>query len=84
MIDPATGWFKIKETKTKRADVIANIVEQTCLTRYPWPNNMDRGREIMAEFADMIENDYGIKIKRITTRNPEANSIIERAHQTLW
>ena len=28
MIDPATGWFEIKEVPgTKRADFIANIVE---------------------------------------------------------
>ena len=37
----------------------------------------------MAEFADMIENDYSIERKRVTTRNPQANSIIERAHQSL-
>ena len=37
----------------------------------------------MAEFAQMIENDYGIKRKGSTTRNPQANSIIERIHQTL-
>ena len=49
MIDPATGWFEIKEIKTKRADVIAiaNLVEQTWLVRYPWPDLiiMDRVRE---------------------------------------
>ena len=31
MIDPATGWFEIREIKTKRADIIANEVELTCL-----------------------------------------------------
>ena len=63
MIDPATGWFEIKEIKTKRADVIANIVETTWLTRYPWPTQivLDRGKEFMAEFTTMIINDYGIK-----------------------
>ena len=44
---------------------------------------MESGREFMTEFFVMIENYYGIEIKRITTRNPQANSIIERAHQTL-
>ena len=29
MIDPATGWFEIKQIPMKRADVVANIVEQT-------------------------------------------------------
>ena len=44
---------------------------------------MDRGREFMAEFTDIIENDYGIEINRTTARNPQTNSIIDRAHQTL-
>ena len=44
---------------------------------------MDRGKEFLAEFADMIEKDYGIRLKRITARNPQANAIIERAHQTI-
>ena len=85
MIDPATSWFEIKEIPQKRADVIANIVEQTWLTRYPWPTQiiMDRGTEFMAEFSDMIQNEYGIKKKLISTRNPQANSVIERVHQVI-
>ena len=53
MIDPATGWFEMKDIRTKRADYIANIVETTWLTRYPWPTRLvfDRGTEFMAEFA---------------------------------
>jgi len=31
----------------------------------------------------MIEEDYGITHQGITTRNPQANAIIERIHQTL-
>ena len=31
----------------------------------------------------MIHNDYGIKRRPETTRNPQANSVIERVHQTL-
>jgi hypothetical protein len=29
----------------------------------------------MAEFAEMIENGYGIKRKGTTVRNPQANAI---------
>ena len=29
----------------------------------------------------MIKNDYGIKTKPITVRNPQANAIVERVHQ---
>ena len=59
MIDPATGWFEIKEIKTKTADVVANEVELTWLTRYPRPEKVirDRGKEILAELAHMIEKD---------------------------
>jgi hypothetical protein len=85
MIDPATGWFEMREIPNKEAITVANLVETTWLTRYPWPNQIvfDRGKEFMGEFARMVENDYGIKRKPTTTRNPQANSIIERIHQTI-
>jgi hypothetical protein len=31
----------------------------------------------------MCVNDYGIKQEVISTWNPQANAIVERAHQTL-
>ncbi len=37
----------------------------------------------MGEFARMVKNDYGVTKKPTTTRNPQANSIIERIHQTI-
>ena len=85
MIDPATGWMEMVEIPNKRADTIANLVEQTWLMRYPWPTKVitDRGSEFMAEVKDMIEKDYNIKLKKITTRNPQANAVLERAHQTI-
>ena len=69
MIDPATGWFEIKEIKSKRADIVANVIEQTWLTRYPRPEKVicDRGTEFMVEFRNMITNIYGIKQKVITS-----------------
>ena len=36
----------------------------------------------MSEFSSMLE-DYGIKRKPITKRNPQANDIVERIHQTI-
>ena len=35
------------------------------------------------EFKTTIEANYGITIKPITLRNPQANSILERVHQTI-
>ena len=44
---------------------------------------MDRGVEFMGEVRRTLRNDYGARIKLITTRNPQANSMVERAHQTI-
>ena len=43
----------------------------------------DKGTEFMGDFAQMIQDDYGIKKRPITKRNPQANAIIERIHQTI-
>ncbi|HEY9299078.1 MAG TPA: integrase zinc binding domain-containing protein, partial [Phormidium sp.] len=85
MIDPATGWFEMKQVENKEANTVANAVEQTWLTRYPWPTQVifDKGKEFMGEFAKTVSNDYGIKCKGTTVRNPQANAILEQVHQTL-
>ena len=85
MIDPATGWFEIAEIPNKRADEVANILEQQWFSRYPWPQHVihDRGTEFMAEVHEMLTNDYGCDVNRTTTRNPQANAIVERVHQTI-
>ena len=72
MIDPATGWFDMTAIKTKSADIIANKIEETWLSKYPWPSKivLDRGTEFMKEVIHMIEQDYGITRRPITTRNP--------------
>jgi len=86
MIDPATGWFEIHEYDDKRSITVANIAEQEWFSRYPWPTQVtfDRGSEFIGhDFQNMLKNDYGIKKKPITTRNPQANAIIERVHQVI-
>jgi len=85
MIDPATGWFEIIKLPNKSSDEIANIFEMTWLNRYPWPTQvvMDRGREFMGDVISLLKNEYGITRKPITTRNPQANAMVERAHQTI-
>ena len=85
MIDPATGWFEIKELPYKQADIIANLLQEVWMSRYPWPDQivLDRGSEFMAEVKRMLYHDYGITRKPITARNPQANAMVERAHQTI-
>jgi ribosomal protein L21E len=85
MIDPATGWFEIAEIPHRTADYIANYIEFHWLTRYPWPTEivMDRGKEFAAEVKNKLCPHYGMTRKVITTRNPTANAIIERAHKVV-
>ncbi len=44
---------------------------------------IDRGTEFLAEFAEMMEQDFCATEQVITTTNPQANSIIEHVHQTI-
>ena len=37
----------------------------------------------MAEVKTLLEDEYGITRKPIMTWNPQANAMLERAHQTL-
>jgi hypothetical protein len=85
MIDPATGWFEVREIDTKHAYNVAEAVELAWLTRYPRPNiiTYDKGTEFLAEFAKMVKNDYGLICKPITTRNPQSNAVLERIHKTI-
>ena len=85
MIDPPTSWFEMAQIPNKTAAEIADITEKTCFTCYALPQRIvfDRVTEFMAEFAKMCHNDYGLKRKPITTRNPQSNAIIERIHQNI-
>jgi hypothetical protein len=74
MIDLATSWFKIHQYDDKGAITVANIAKEEWFSRYPWPTHatVDRGSKVIGhEFKKML-NDYGVKKKPITTRNPQA------------
>ena len=85
MIYPTTGWSNMAQITNKKAAVIADIAKKTWFTRYPLPQQtvFDRGTKFMAEFAKMCQNNYGLKRKPITNRNPHSNAIIEQFHQTI-
>ena len=85
MIDTDTGWFEMSEIPNKTAGEIADITEKTWFTGCPLSQRIvfDRGTEFLAEFSKMCQNDYGIKSKPITSRNPQSNAIIKQTHQTV-
>ena len=85
MIDPATGWFEMSQIPNKTAAEIVDITKKTWFTRYPLPQQIvfDHGTKFMAEIAKMCQNEYVLKRKSITPRNPQSNAIIKRIHQTI-
>ena len=86
MIDLATGWFEIQQYDDKKFITVANIVEQEWFSRYPWPTQVtfDRGSEFIGQHSQkLIKEDYGVKAKPITVRNPQSNTIVERVHQLI-
>ena len=87
MIDPVTGWLEIVRYYNKIAITIANSVETMWLSRYPRPIEImyDQGSEFIGhEFRkSLIEIEYGITEKPITSENPMSNAILERIHQVL-
>ena len=80
------GWNYVLCKKIKsRADVVANQVEKAWLIRYPLPKiiTVDRGKELLIELKTMITNNNRIPCSPISVRNLQANTIVERVHQTI-
>jgi transposase InsO family protein len=86
MIDPATRWFEIQHYDDKQSITAANKIEQEWFSAYPWPTQVtfDRGSKFIGQdFQKMIKEDYGVKAKHITVRNPQANAIVDQVQQQL-
>ena len=85
MINPATGSFEMTQIPNKMAAKVLDITEKTWFTRYPLPQRVvfDRGTKFIPKFAKMCQNDYGLKRKPITTKNPQSNAIIKCIHKNV-
>jgi len=84
MIDPATGWFEIKDLQAVDSGTVMEAFHNEWLCRYPQPTyvGFDNGSEFKKLFKEMCDN-YGLETKRSTAYNPQGNSMIERIHQVL-
>ena len=84
IIDMATTLYEIVRIEEKTSEHIANKFEQTWLARYPRPIKCihDRGGEFIGpEFQSLLAR-IDCQPAPITTKNPQANAVIERQHQT--
>jgi hypothetical protein len=85
MIDPDTYWTELAVIPAKTSQIVAQTFDYKWLSRYPRPMECihDNGSEFIGfEFQELLQS-YGIKSIPTTVKNPQANAILERAHQTI-
>jgi hypothetical protein len=85
MIDTVLNLVELVRIDDKTSAHIAKKYAQVWLTRYPWPARCIydiEGEFIGPEFQLLLE---GCRIKDVPTpsKNPQANAICERMHQTV-
>ena len=85
IIDTVTNLVEIVRADDKRSETIARLFGNTWLSRYPRPMKVihDQGGEFTGYAFQKVLTDHGIRPAPITTKNPQANSICERMHQTI-
>ena len=85
IIDTVTNLTEVVRVDNKESETIARKFAQTYLSHNPWPQRcvLDHGGEFTGrEFQQLLEKCH-IKDVPTTSRNPTANSICERMHQTV-
>ena len=84
-IDPVTNLVEMIRIERKTAAHIAQQFANIWLSRYPRPNKCvhDNGGEFVGwEFQQLLQQ-AGVEDKPTTSRNPQANAVCERMHQTV-
>ena len=78
------GKMICQETFDKTSTRILKLVNKTWFCRYPRPVDVvfDNGSEFKLYFLHLLDT-YGVTKKLTTVKNPQANGILERVHQTL-
>ena len=83
-VDPFLGLCEIRRIKNKTSAHVATRFYEMWLSRYPRPLRCihDNGSEFTSqEFQDTLTF-FGIQSVPTTVKNPQANAIVERMHQT--
>ena len=84
-IDPVTNLTELIRIESKTSANIARKFEESWLNRYPRPSRCihDNGGEFMGWECQNKLIQCGITDKPTTSRNPQANAVCERLHQTV-
>jgi transposase InsO family protein len=84
MIDTVTNFVELARINNRTAAHVGLQFENNWLSRYPRPMRciFDQGPEFKTDFQNVLRR-HGIKPIPTTTKNPQANAICERMHQTV-
>ena len=85
IIDTVTNLCEVVPIRNKTAQHIGLLLENNWLARYPLPKKCiyDQGNEFLgAEFQRVLRR-HNIKPSAAGTKNPQANSVCERLHQSM-
>ena len=68
----------------KSSATVGTLVNRTWFSRYPHSQYIiyDNGSEFKLHFETLCDS-YGLKRKPTSVKNPQANAILERVHQTI-
>jgi len=85
IIDTVTNLVELVRLDNKTSSNVALQFENTWLARYPRPMRCihDQGKEFTGYSFQSMLNRHNIDARSITTKNPQANAICERMHQTV-
>ncbi|KAG2789769.1 hypothetical protein PC129_g8802 [Phytophthora cactorum] len=83
IIDTTTRLVEMHAVADQSSNEAAYIFDRFWLCRYPRPGRViyDQDSEFKKEFCEL--DSYGIVAVLTTTRNPQANGIIERLHRVI-
>ena len=78
-IDISTGLFEIKKIEEKTSDHAWQQFRNAWLSRYPRPTKVihDQGGEFVGQEFQFGLIQHGIKPVSITSKNPQANAVVE-------
>ena len=85
-IDESSSWPEIAAIENKYAEEIATLVDDIWFVRYPRPLyyiHDNGGGFIGSGFKELLDN-YGVKPKPTTVKNPQSNGLHERMHLVLY
>lgn len=85
VIDTVSNLVELIRIKKKSSENVAKKYAQAWLTRYPWPERcvLDNGGEFVGPEFQLLLQNCQMKDAPTTSRNPTANAICERMHQTV-